>query len=171
MLPFDDYCGQDGEEAKQDDMAAEKFCESVLFSQENTFKIFTALTRKYLVYTSEEVESWQTDPLKFYLDAKNESNECKGNFLREKAQRLLAGTQLHLDDHFTAFCAQVATELAVTPAASNLPIERQVQKDAMMQILFQRLAQQSEVNVDDLISMIESELTQSNNLIVKKRSI
>eukprot|EP00354_Favella_ehrenbergii_P006046 CAMPEP_0170478002 /NCGR_PEP_ID=MMETSP0123-20130129/19140_1 /TAXON_ID=182087 /ORGANISM="Favella ehrenbergii, Strain Fehren 1" /LENGTH=49 /DNA_ID=CAMNT_0010750051 /DNA_START=694 /DNA_END=843 /DNA_ORIENTATION=+ len=48
-------------------------------------KIYQALTRKYLVYTNEEVESWMEDPLKFYLDAKNESNECKGNFLREKA--------------------------------------------------------------------------------------
>ena len=81
------------------------------------------------------------DPLKFYLDAKNESNECKGNFLREKAQRLLAGTQLHLDAHFTEFCGQVASELSAMPAASNLSIEQQVQKDAMMQILNQRLSQ------------------------------
>ena len=55
-------------------------------------KIYTALTRKYLVYTTEEIEAWREDSLKFYLDAKNESNESKGNFLREKAQRLLAGT-------------------------------------------------------------------------------
>lgn len=48
-------------------------------------KIFSALTRKYLVYTTEEIATWTDDSLKFYLDAKNESNECKGNFLREKA--------------------------------------------------------------------------------------
>ena len=107
MLPFEE--GQ--EELKQDEQSAEQFVETVLFSQANTIKMFSALTRKYLVYTSEEIEQWQEDPLKFFLDAKNESNECKGNFLREKALRFLAGTQLHLDEHFTEFCSQIATEL------------------------------------------------------------
>lgn len=55
-------------------------------------KIFTALTRKYLVYTKEEIDNWQEDALMFFLHQRNESNEVKGNFLREKAQRLLAGT-------------------------------------------------------------------------------
>ena len=112
MIPIDDFNTGATEETKQDEMAAEKFCEEVLFTQANTLKIFTALTRKYLVYTKEEIESWQEDPLKFYLDAKNESNESKGNFLREKAQRLLAGTQLHLDQHFATFCQSVGQELA-----------------------------------------------------------
>ena len=88
-----------------DKYAAENLCETVLFSQANTMKIFSALTRKYLVYTTEEIESWKEDSLKFYLDTKNESNECKGNFLRDKATRLLAGTQLRLVSHFDAFCA------------------------------------------------------------------
>jgi len=62
--------------------------------------------------------------LKFYLHARNESNEIKGNFLREKAQRLLAGTQLRLDAHFEAFCTQVATELQTIPAMAGAPIEQ-----------------------------------------------
>ena len=122
MMGIEDF--SDGpEERKGDELEAERFCETVLFTRDNTMKIYQALTRKYLVYTSEEVESWVEDPLKFYLDAKNESNECKGNFLREKAQRLLAGTQLHLDAHFTEFCGQVASELSAMPAASNLSFE------------------------------------------------
>ena len=142
MLGIEDSPNNDdGEERKGDDLEAERFCETVLFTRENTMQIYQALTRKYLVYTTEEIEAWMEDPLKFFLDAKNESNECKGNFLREKAQRLLAGTQLHLDAHFTEFCGQVASELSAMPAASNLSIEQQVQKDAMMQILNQRLSQ------------------------------
>ena len=43
------------EESKQDDNTAEILCETVLFSQKNTMKIFSALTRKYLVYTKEEI--------------------------------------------------------------------------------------------------------------------
>ena len=39
------------EESKQDVLAAERLCQEVLFSQANTMKIFSALTRKYLVYT------------------------------------------------------------------------------------------------------------------------
>ena len=88
MLPFDADREDEGEETKGepgDDLAAERLCESVLFTQANTLKIYSALTRKYLVYTTEEIEQWTQDSLKFFLDAKNESNECKGNFLREKA--------------------------------------------------------------------------------------
>ena len=109
MLPFEENDNE--EETKGDGLEAERFCETVLFTKENTMKIFTALTRKYLVYTTEEIDTWKEDSLKFYLDAKNESNETKGNFLREKAKRLLANTQLRLDEHFEAFCKQVGTEL------------------------------------------------------------
>lgn len=83
MIPIEEF-SYAGEEIK-DEMEAERFCENVLFTQANTLKIYQALTRKYLVYTAEEVELWTSDSLKFFLDAKNESNECKGNFLREKA--------------------------------------------------------------------------------------
>ena len=91
MLPFEDANDAE-EESKGDGLEAERFAESVLFTAENTMQIFTALTRKYLVYTTEEISTWKEDSLKFYLDAKNESNETKGNFLREKARRLLANT-------------------------------------------------------------------------------
>lgn len=87
-------------------------------------QIFSALTRKYLVYTTEEINIWKEDSLKFYLDAKNESNETKGNYLREKAQRLLANTQLRLDSHFDLFCNTViSTELKAMPAVSGSSIE------------------------------------------------
>lgn len=133
LIPIQEFNfgGGTGEESK-DELEAERFCETVLFSQANTLKIYQALTRKFLVYTNEEIELWKADSLKFYLDLKDESYECKGNFLRENALRLLAGTQLHLDEHFKAFCGQVAAELVAMPAVSSAPIEQQVQKDAMM---------------------------------------
>ena len=70
-----------------------------------------ALTRKYLIYTEEEIESWKENSLKFYLDAKNKSNEKKGNYLREKSLRLIAAIQLRLDPKFEAFCTFVVQEL------------------------------------------------------------
>ena len=63
MLPFDaDVIApgeEEGEETKGepgDDLAAERLCENVLFTQANTLKIYSSLTRKYLVYTTEEIE-------------------------------------------------------------------------------------------------------------------
>ena len=157
-MGFEDVAEVQEETKGEDPLAAEKYAQNVLFSEANAMKIFSALTRKYLVYTNEEIEQWKEDSLKFYLHARNESNEIKGNFLREKAQRLLAGTQLRLDAHFEAFCTQVATELQTIPAMAGAPIEQQIQKDTMMQILYQRLASQEEVKTDYMISMIEAEL-------------
>ena len=158
FMGFEDVAEVQEETKGEDPLAAEKYAQNVLFSEANAMKIFSALTRKYLVYTNEEIEQWKEDSLKFYLHARNESNEIKGNFLREKAQRLLAGTQLRLDAHFEAFCTQVATELQTIPAMAGAPIEQQIQKDTMMQILYQRLASQEEVKTDYMISMIEAEL-------------
>jgi len=92
-------------------MTVEKFCEEVVFTKEKIHQIFLALTRKYLVYTEEEIESWKEDSLKFYLDAKNQSNERKGNYLREKAIRLIEAISLRLDPQFEAFCTFVGQEL------------------------------------------------------------
>jgi hypothetical protein len=41
----------------------------------------------------------------------------------------------------------------------------------MMQVLYQRLASQEEIKVDEMVAMIEAELQQVNNLVVKKRAI
>ena len=41
----------------------------------------------------------------------------------------------------------------------------------MFQVLYQRLADQNEVQVEQMMTMIGAELQQNNNLIVKKRAI
>ena len=128
-------------ELKQvDQMSVEKYVEEVIFSKDKTHMIFLALTRKYLVYTEEEIDAWNTDSLKFYLEAKNESNEKKGNYLRDKALRLFAGTELRLSNQFEDFCTFVSGEIAKQGPVSGQPLETQIQKDAMLQILRMRLA-------------------------------
>lgn len=59
---------------------------------------------KYLMLTSEEITAWQTDSLVYFLEVKSESNVTKGNFLREKANRLVAGIQLRFEHLFNDFC-------------------------------------------------------------------
>ena len=65
------------------------------------------ITVYYFALTNEEVELWRDDPLKFYMDAKQESNECKGNFLREKVLRLIACFRLNFGEHFDSFVRYV----------------------------------------------------------------
>ena len=161
LLALDNPGQLEEQKSESNGMTAEKFCEEVVFTKEKTHQIFLALTRKYLVYTEEEIETWKQDSLKFFLDAKNESNERKGNYLREKALRLIAAVQLRLDPQFEAFCTFVMQELLACAPASNLPIEAQVQKDAMLQILHQRLSNETGIETAGLLSMIEAELQQT----------
>jgi hypothetical protein len=63
------------------------------------------IVTEYLVLTNEEIEMWREDSLKFFLHMKLDSNEIKGNFLRDKAKALIAGIQLRFGPHFDSFCA------------------------------------------------------------------
>ena len=72
MLPFDDPGQLEMQKNAEvtNEMSVEKFCEEIVFTTEKTHQIFLALTRKYLVYTEEEIDTWKQDSLKFFLDAK-----------------------------------------------------------------------------------------------------
>lgn len=48
----------------------------------------------YLVLTDEEVQLWKEDPFEYFIQTKEQSNQVKGNFLREKALRLIAAIEL-----------------------------------------------------------------------------
>ena len=52
------------------------------------------IVAQYVILSAEELSLWQEDSLKFFLHMKYQSNEVKGNFLREKARSLIAGVQL-----------------------------------------------------------------------------
>ena len=45
------------------------------------------------------------------MHMKLESNEIKGNFLREKSKNLIAGTQLRFGAYFEQFCAFLIDQL------------------------------------------------------------
>lgn len=62
-----------------------------------------SLVENFILFTREEVELWRENSLKFYLILKNESNEVKGNYLREKSKSLIASIRLRFEDNFTEF--------------------------------------------------------------------
>lgn len=66
--------------------------------------MLSVVTVNYLVYSEEEIESWKKDSLEFYLSMREQSNEAKGNYLREKAEKFLAAVELRFTAVFQAFC-------------------------------------------------------------------
>lgn len=73
---------------------AEEYLEKTFFTEERIHTILRVVVTKYLVLTTEELQLWQEDSLKFFLHMKNLSNEVKGNYLRDKSKSLIAGIQL-----------------------------------------------------------------------------
>ena len=59
----------------------------------------------FLILTNDEIEEWQNDSLAFFISMKSEDNFTKGNYLREKANRLVAAVQLRFEPLFNEFCA------------------------------------------------------------------
>ena len=92
------------EEQPKDGVTPAQFVESTIFTAERVKTLLTTLTMKYLMLTSDEISAWQEDSLAYFMDVKSESNVTKGNFLREKANRLVAGIQLRYEPLFNEFC-------------------------------------------------------------------
>jgi hypothetical protein len=61
----------------------------------------------YLVLTDEEVQLWKEDPFEYFIQTKEQSNQVKGNYLREKALRLIAAIELRFTKFFHQFAAGV----------------------------------------------------------------
>ena len=91
---------------------AEEYLEKNFFTKERLEHILKVIVTKYLVLTKSELDMWQEDSLKFFLHMKYESNEVKGNFLRLKANSLIAGIQLRFGPQFDAFCTSVIQHLS-----------------------------------------------------------
>lgn len=73
--------------------------------------MLSQLVLNYLPLTNEEIEMWKEDSLKFFMHMRYQSNEVKGNMLRDKAKSLMAGIQLRFPKAFDGFCAQIAQSI------------------------------------------------------------
>ena len=62
--------------------------------------MLSVVTVNYLVYSEEEIEQWKNDSLEFYLSMKEQSNETKGNYLRDRSERFLAAVELRFTKVF-----------------------------------------------------------------------
>lgn len=82
----------------------EKYLEENVFTEGKTLQLLKTLTETYIMLTKEEIEQWRDEPLQFYSSQKEQANDVKGNYLREKAQQLVASISLRFGQHFEAFC-------------------------------------------------------------------
>jgi hypothetical protein len=102
---------------------AESYLEKTFFTKERIHHILRVILTKYLTITREEVTHWEKDSLQFFLYLKENSNEIRGNFLREKAKSLIAGIQLRFGGHFDSFCAIIIGELAASTGLAEITLE------------------------------------------------
>ena len=152
----------------EDNNTSAQFVETTIFAPEKVKSMLQTLTMKYLMLTNDEVAAWQADSLAYFMDVKSESNVTKGNYLREKANRLVAGFQLRFEPLFNDFCQNdVVRDKLSNPSAGFQPsgdasLVVQMQKDAMLQLIKQRLAMQDDENINavGLLGMIDAELQQ-----------
>jgi hypothetical protein len=108
---------------------AEEFLEKTFFTEARIHHILKVIVTEYILLTNEELALWQEDSLKFFLHMKLQSNEVKGNFLREKAKGLIAGIQLRFSSHFESFCAILIEQLKTMPSDT---VQQQTQKEAFL---------------------------------------
>jgi hypothetical protein len=69
------------------------------------------LVKKYILFSQKEIEQWNQDSMAFFINQKEWGNEVKGNYLRERAENLMANINLRFSSVFKKFCDQIANEL------------------------------------------------------------
>ena len=95
----------------QKDSGADQWLTDNVFTDDFLGQLLKQVTIKFLILSEDEVELWKEDSLKYFIDMKEESNETKGNYLRGKANRVIAGISLRFEKKLKAFCSEVLPSL------------------------------------------------------------
>ena len=80
----------EAEEESKDAEDLEEFVTQQIFDTEKVFGMLSDITHRYIIFSENEIEKWNENSLEFYMDQKEQKNEMKGNFLREKAREMIA---------------------------------------------------------------------------------
>ena len=105
------------------------------------------------------------------MNQKEQANDIRGNFLRNKAKDLIGGLSFRYSPSFEKFCTNVVGELQ-SEELKNGSMDSQIKKDAIYQILDVRLNNENNIEVEPLIKVIQEDLEREQSyLIVKARAI
>jgi len=89
----------------------EEFISKMIFTDDRVLEILQTVTQKYIILTEQEIEKWNEDSLEFYINQKEQSNDIRGNYLRDKAKQLIASLSLRFGPTFEKFCGMIVGEL------------------------------------------------------------
>ena len=90
-----------------------------MFTEYTVIELLKFCTTKYLPLTSDEIAQWKEDSLEHFISQKEQSNTIKGNYLRNRAMRLIAAIDLRFSAYFQTFCQQTMQELISYDNASG----------------------------------------------------
>ncbi len=85
------------------DSEIEQFVEQTILSEANIHTILATIESKFFPLTKQELKLWEKDCLKFFIQQKEQSNEVKGNYLRERAALVIGGLKIRCEQHFRSY--------------------------------------------------------------------
>ena len=120
-------------------------------------QLLQSIAQKFLILTPDEIQKWQDDSLEFFINQKEQANDIRGNFLRDKSNDLIAALGLRYGPMFEEFCTKIVGELQNEELKSS-HVDSQIKKDAIYQILEIRLGDERNIEVEPLIKAIQEDL-------------
>jgi hypothetical protein len=93
-----------GEPGEVDGSDLESHLNEHIFTEQKVFQFLQEITQKFLILTPDEIQKWQDDSLEFFINQKEQANDVRGNFLRDKSKQLIAAISLRYGSSFEKFC-------------------------------------------------------------------
>lgn len=82
-----------------------------IFNEARVHEMLSAIVSKFAILTQQELELLKEDELRFYVQQKDQSNETKGNFLRDKALQVVANLTMRFAPETNSFFKFIIAEL------------------------------------------------------------
>ena len=82
-----------------------------IFTAARISQLLQSVAQKFLILTPDEIQKWQDDSLEFFINQKEQANDIRGNFLRDKSNDLIAALGLRYGSIFEEFCTKIVGEL------------------------------------------------------------
>ena len=90
-----------------------------IFTASRVSQLLESVVHKFLILTPDEIQKWQDDSLEFFINQKEQANDIRGNFLRDKSNDLIAALGLRYGPMFEEFCSKIVGALQTDELKSS----------------------------------------------------
>ena len=108
-----------GGEAEEGVPDLESHLHAEIFTASRVLQLLQSVAQKFLILTPDEIQKWQDDSLEFFINQKEQANDIRGNFLRDKSNDLIAALGLRYGSMFEEFCTKIVGELQTEELKSS----------------------------------------------------